>query len=143
MKKLLYWGLGSVILLQFIRPDFHNPKVDDTVALHTDAKTMSILKTSCYDCHSSETAYPWYHNVAPLSWVMSANIKEGRAALNFSHWEAIDANVKLERLERAKKLIRNEMMPKSDYLLMHENAVLTNEDKKTLEEFFDSQIEKL
>jgi hypothetical protein len=74
---------------------------------------------------------------------MSANIKEGRAALNFSHWEAIDANVKLERLERAKKLIRNEMMPKSDYILMHENAVLTNEDKKTLEEFFDSQIEKL
>jgi hypothetical protein len=143
MKKILYWGLGTAIILQFIRPDFYNPKVDEAVTLHTDAKTMGILKTSCYDCHSNETAYPWYHNVAPLSWVISSNIEEGRAALNFSHWEAIDANVKLERLERAKKLIRNEMMPKSDYLLMHENAVLTNEDKKMLEQFFDSQIEKL
>jgi hypothetical protein len=143
MNKILYWALGSVILVQLIRPDFSNPKVDKNVALHTDAKTMSILKTSCYDCHSNETEHLWYHNVAPLSWVISANIEEGRAALNFSHWGTIDTKVKFDRLERAKKLIKNDLMPKSDYLLMHENAVLTNEDKRILEQFFDSQIEKL
>lgn len=143
MKKIAYWVVGVAIVIQFIRPDFQNPKVNEEVALTTDTKVMTVLKTSCYDCHSNETKYPWYHNVAPVSWVMSNNINSGRKALDFSNWANIDANVKLERLKRAKQLITNEMMPKSEYLLMHKSATLNNEAKKTLEEFFDTQIQNL
>lgn len=143
MKKIAYWVLGTAIAIQLVRPDFNNPKVDEKSALNTDEKVMSILKNSCYDCHSNETKYPWYHHIAPVSWVMADNIEGGRKALDFSTWANIDTNVKLERLKRAKQLINNEMMPKSDYLLMHKNAALTHEEKKILEEFFDSQIEKL
>ncbi len=74
---------------------------------------------------------------------MSDNIERGRKALDFSNWANMDSKIKLERLERAKQLVNNEMMPKSDYLLIHKNAVLTNDKKKILKQFFDSQIEKL
>ncbi len=143
LKKVLYWLVGIAIVIQFIRPDFKNPKVDEKVALNTDKKVMNVLKTSCYDCHSNETKYPWYHNVAPVSWVMSGNIDGGRKALDFSNWANIDAKVKLERLKRAKQLVNNELMPKSEYLLMHKKAVLDKEKKEILEQFFDSQIKKL
>jgi Haem-binding domain len=143
MKIVVYFVIGIAIAIQFIRADFKNPAVDGKVALNTDQKVMSVLKTSCYDCHSSETKYPWYHNVAPVSWIMSDNIARGRKALDFSNWATIDAKVKLERLVRAKQVVNNEMMPKHEYLLMHENAVLNNEEKQTLEEFFDLQIKEL
>jgi len=143
MKKILFWVVGIAILIQFIRPDFTNAKVDDAVALNANQEVLSVLKTSCYDCHSHETKYPWYYNVAPLSWMMSSNIDAGRQALDFSNWENIDTEVRLERLKRAKKLVNNEMMPKSEYLMMHKNAVLDKEKKETLEQFFDSQIKEL
>jgi len=143
MKKAAYWILGTAIAIQLIRPDFQNPKVDETITLKSDPKLMSILKTSCYDCHSNETAYPWYHRVAPVSWVMANNINAGRKALDFSNWANIDSKIKLERLTRAKQLLNNELMPKSEYLLMHKNAVLSDDKKKVLEDFFDSEIEKI
>lgn len=143
MKMVVYWVLGIALLMQVIRPDFKNPAVDETVALNTDPHVMSVLKTSCYDCHSNETQYPWYHHVAPMSWIMSDNIGRGRKALDFSNWANIDEKVKLERLERAKQVVSNGMMPKREYLLMHNNAVLNREAKETLERFFDSQIIEL
>lgn len=143
MKKIVYWVLGIAIVMQFIRPDFKNPAVDEKVALNTDPHVMSVLKTSCYDCHSDETKYPWYHHIAPVSWVISDNISSGRKALDFSNWANIDPKIKLKRLERAKELVNNELMPKSEYLLMHENAVLNNAAKQTLEKFFDAQIKEL
>jgi hypothetical protein len=135
--------IGVAIVIQFIRPDFTNPKVDETVTLNTDSKVVKVLKTSCYDCHSSETKYPWYSKIAPASWIISDHIRRGRSALDFSNWENIVPNVKLERLKRAKHLIMNDLMPKHDYLFMHKDAVLNDTDRKTLEDFFDSQIQTL
>lgn len=143
MKKAVFWAIGIVVVMQFIRPDFTNPQVDEKAALNTDTQVMSVLKHSCYDCHSSETEYPWYHNIAPVSWVMSDNISRGRHALDFSNWANIDAKTKITRMERAKQLVNNEMMPKSEYLWMHKNAVLNPEEKQMLERFFDAQIKEL
>lgn len=143
MNKIVYFVVGFAIVIQFIRPDFNNPPVDEKVALNADPKVMNVLKTSCFDCHSNETQYPWYHNVAPVSWILSDHIQRGRKALDFSNWENIDPAVKLKRLERAKKVINNDSMPKHDYLLMHKNAVLNTEDKQILKQFFDSQIKEL
>jgi hypothetical protein len=143
MKIVVYFVVFVAIVIQFIRPDFKNPVIDEKVALNTDPQVMHVLKNSCYDCHSSETKYPWYQNVAPVSWIMSDHIVRGRKALDFSNWANIDPKIKLERLERAAQVINNNMMPKHEYLLMHKNAVLNNEDKQTLEKFFDSQIIEL
>lgn len=143
MKKVFFWFVGFAILIQFIRPDFTNPKVNNSLSLNADTKVMHVLKTSCYDCHSDETRYPWYHNLAPVSWVMSSNIKNGRKALDFSNWTKIDPSMKLKRLKRAKQLVNNGLMPKGEYLLIHDKAVLNKEKKEILEQFFDAQIDKL
>lgn len=143
MKKVFYWVIGFFIVIQFIRPDLQNTKVDETVALKADAKVMSLLNKSCYDCHSQETVYPWYSNIAPISWVMADHINQGRKAVDFSNWENIDPKIKLERLERAKQVIYNYRMPKQEYIMMHENALLTPEEKKLLEQFFDTEIKKI
>lgn len=143
MRKLLYWFFGIAVVIQLIRPDFSNPKSDAKLALQTDAPTLAILKTSCYDCHSNETKYPWYSKVAPSSWLLAANIEDGRKALNFSTWASIESDIKLKRLERAKQLINRGDMPKSEYCLMHKNAILTAVQKATLQQFFDAEIQKI
>lgn len=143
MKKVVYWVLGIAIVIQVIRPDFNNPKVDETIALNTDPAVMSVLKKSCYDCHSSETKFPWYHNVAPVSWIMAGNISNGRKALDFSNWANIDPKIKVQRIERAKQVVDNELMPKHEYTLLHKNAILKPEEKQILEQFFDEQLKIL
>ncbi|MDD2784733.1 MAG: heme-binding domain-containing protein [Sulfuricurvum sp.] len=143
MKIVVYFLVGFAIVIQLFSPDFKNPTVDEKVALNADPHVMNVLKTSCYDCHSDETKYPWYQNVAPVSWIMSDHIQRGRKALDFSNWANIDPKVKLLRLERATQVVKNEMMPKHEYLLMHKNAILNNEEKQTLEKFFDEQIIEL
>ncbi|MFZ2889788.1 heme-binding domain-containing protein, partial [Sulfuricurvum sp.] len=95
MKKIAFWVLGIAIAIQLIRPDFQNTKVDETVVLKADAKVMSILNKSCYDCHSQETLHPWYSNIAPISWVMADHINQGRKAIDFSNWENINPKLKL------------------------------------------------
>jgi hypothetical protein len=143
MKKIFYWVFGFAIVIQFIRPNFETISIDETVTLKTDPQVMNVLKNSCYDCHSQETKYPWYHDIAPVSWVIANHIDQGRKALDFSNWEKIDSKIKLERLERAKQVIYNHRMPKQEYLIMHENAALSEIDKKKLESFFNLEIEKI
>jgi hypothetical protein len=143
MKKALFWVVGIALAIQLIRPDFTSASVDEATTLRADTPTMNLIKNSCYDCHSNETKYPWYRNIAPISWVMADHISQGRKSLNFSNWEKIDPKIKLERLKRAKETINNQLMPKSEYLMFHEDAVLSSDEKQLLASFFDSEIEKL
>jgi hypothetical protein len=140
----MLFGVAVVaVAIQFIRPDFHNPKVDEKVALHADKQVAVILKNSCYDCHSDETKYPWYSNVAPVSWFMANHIHDGRKAINFSNWENIDTDVRIARLKRAKHLVHISLMPLSGYEMMHKKANLTASQKETLAQFFDEQLRVL
>lgn len=143
IKKILISVVGILVVIQFIKPNFNNPKIDERIALNADEKVMGILKNACYDCHSDETKYPWYHNVAPISWLMAGHIDKGRKALNFSEWINIGADIRTLRLKRAKQLIDNGLMPKESYLFMHEKAHLNQEDKKILDEFFEQQLQQL
>ena len=140
---MLFWTVGIVVAIQFIRPDFHNPEVDDTVALRADAQVAPLLKNACYDCHSDETRYPWYSNMAPVSWFMADHINSGRKAMNFSNWENINPDTRIERLKRAKHLTHIGLMPLQSYGLMHEGANLTEQQKTTLSYFFDEQLKAL
>ncbi len=143
MKKILFGLLGILVVIQFIRPNFTNPKVNEKIAIQADEKVMVLLKNTCFDCHSNEVIYPWYHNVAPVSWGMAAHIDNGRRALNFSTWADMNADIRTTRLKRAKQLISNGLMPKGSYAFMHPKAHLDTKDKKTLEQFFDQQLEQL
>jgi len=77
---------------QLVRPDRTNPPIDPsrTIQAHvgTTGELPAILHRSCGDCHSNATVWPWYSQVAPLSWLVVRGVAEGRQAVNFSEWSS-------------------------------------------------------
>jgi hypothetical protein len=142
MKKTLLILLLILIAIQFIRPEKTNPPVNEKTTLKAPENMMEILKRSCYDCHSNETVWPWYSNIAPLSWSIISHVNDGRKALNFSNWTKIDPKIKEKRIKRAIKTTANGMMPLSTYLWLHEDAKLSKEDKEVLKGWFEGVLER-
>jgi hypothetical protein len=91
----------------------------------------ALLKTSCYSCHSNETVYPWYSYVAPSSWLVAKDVREGREELNFSNWQEYDMLGKLEKLDDISIEVNEGTMPMGIYTLMHPSAKL-DDDKRNL-----------
>lgn len=139
-KKIVILSVVLLVMIQFIPLEKTNPKVDESVALHTDERVMAILKKSCYDCHSNETRWSIYSEIAPLSFGVVAHVNEARAALNFSNFKNIDEKIKQARFKRAIHTLKIETMPLESYLAFHEEAKLSASEKKTLIEWFEKQI---
>ena len=93
----------------------------------------SMLRTTCYDCHSNETIYPWYAYVAPVSFLVSKDTKEGRRELNFSEWEKLDVLEKAEMLEEIAEEVEEGEMPMKIYPITHPNARLSDENRAEIE----------
>ena len=82
----------------------------------------TMLKKSCYSCHSNETVYPWYSYVAPSSWLVAKDVREGREELNFSAWEEYDMMKKLGKLDDIVEEVKEGKMPMEIYTLIHPSA---------------------
>ena len=124
-------GLGIVFLaLQFVPVDRANPPVQ----LDVDApgEVSAILRRACYDCHSHETRWPWYSHVAPLSWWIAEHVEHGRADLNFSQWPMFDLVEQGMALEDIEEQIRKGEMPLKNYLILHPEARLSEQERVTL-----------
>ena len=143
LKKTIIFLAVTLIAIQFVPLEKTNPKVDDTLTLHTDEKVLSILKKSCYDCHSYETEWSIYSDIAPLSFGVVSHVEDGRKALNFSNYNNIDSEIKTARLKRTIKTITNGSMPVSNYLVFHEEARMSEVEKETLITWFEKELEKL
>ncbi len=142
MKKTVIIMIAILVLIQFIRPAKTNPVVDETIALHAPKEVQTLLKTSCYDCHSNETIWPKYSEIAPFSWVIVSHVNDGRKALNFSEWKKIDHATKMKRLKRAIQTVNNGMMPLSGYLKLHQEAVLKDHDKKVIVDWCNEALKQ-
>ncbi len=86
-----------LIGIQFVPVDKTNPPV--TGEIKAPENVMQVLRTSCYDCHSNESVWPWYSNVAPVSWLVVNDVNEGREYLNFSQWQSYSGEDKAEDIE--------------------------------------------
>jgi mono/diheme cytochrome c family protein len=134
--KLVLIIVGAVVafflLIQLIPygKDHTNPPVV-AEPVWDSAQTRELAKRSCFDCHSNEATYPWYSNVAPVSWLVQHDIEEGRSRLNFSDWNA--SNPRAVRIAReAGETISEGRMPMPIYLLEHPTAKLTDAEKQQL-----------
>jgi hypothetical protein len=143
MKKAIL--LSIVILLggmQFFRINKENPVVnhedDFIIIMNPPAEVQNILRASCYDCHSNESSYPWYSNIAPVSWWVKDHINEAREELNFSEWGTYDAKRKDHKLEECAEEVEEGEMPLESYLIMHGDAELSESQRELLEEWFNS-----
>ena len=90
----------------------------------------AIVRTSCYDCHSNNTNYPWYSNIQPVRFFMEHHIKEAKEDLNFSEWGNYSKRKQENKLDRIVKQIKSDEMPLASYTLIHKNARLTTVQKK-------------
>jgi hypothetical protein len=92
-----------------------------------DAQTRAIAKKACFDCHSNEVVWPWYSNIAPVSWLVQRDVDEGRRHLNFSEWGSNNRSV-----GEIAEVIQEGEMPPAQYTLIHTAAKLTAAEKQTL-----------
>ncbi len=126
LQMLMLAALGFAILIQFV-PYGHNHQnpavVNNPTWTKPEARSLAI--NACFDCHSNQTTYPWYSNVAPVSWLVQHHIDEARGILNFSDWNNQTAN-------RAARAIGDGRMPPPYYTLMHPLAKLSDSEKQTL-----------
>lgn len=129
------WVLGSLIgvvvvgvVIQFVPygRDHANPPVVEEPAWDSE-QTRDLAVAACFDCHSNETEWPWYSNVAPISWLLQRDVDEGREELNFSEW-----NIEQEGDESA-ETVREGSMPPWQYTLTHPEARLSEADLDALE----------
>lgn len=127
--------VGLVLLLaflgaQFFQPSRTNPPIRSEVAA-PDA-VRSILRAACYDCHSNETRWRWYHRVAPVSWYTVRHVHRGRADLNFSEWPAFDIEAQEELFAEIREELREDEMPLDSYRLVHPAARLSEVERRRL-----------
>lgn len=123
-------------LAQLIRPARTNPPVDPsrTIEARTQMtpEVKAILDRSCRDCHTSNTVWPWYTDVAPVSWVVISHVNEGREHLALSDWATYDRDGAGRKLREMCEQVREGEMPMSSYVLAHQSAALTDADKEAL-----------
>lgn len=134
MKRTLVILFGLVVVLgaaaQFIPVTRTNPPVTGDIPAPPEIKTL--LRGACYDCHSHETVWPWYSRVAPASWLVAGDVKEGREHLNFSTWSDYKPAKQGVLLDDAVEQIREGEMPPFYYAWMHPKARLTDAQKDQL-----------
>lgn len=148
MKKIIKWILILLligfIVIQFFRIDKTVPEYDksgDFIAMNnTNEKGSTILKNACYDCHSYETKYPWYAEIAPVSWTLGHHIEEGREHVNFSIWNSYSDEDKEEIIEESIEEVEKGKMPDEGYVSMHDEAKLSEDDKQILFNYLKSAL---
>ena len=130
VKKILTLLFIIFIIIQFFRPEKNisseTPASDFLIVTKADKTIASIIKTSCYDCHSNNTSYPWYSDVAPLSWWIAHHVNEAKEELNFSEWGTYSEKRKHKKIKEMVDELDEREMPLKTYLPMHPNAKLSN-----------------
>ena len=132
LKKVLGFGLlavvGLFVLIQLVPfgRNHTNPPVVQEPSWDS-AETRALAKRACFDCHSDESVWPWYSNIAPVSWLVARDVTEGRSAMNFSDWGQT-----AQRGQKVARQVQRGAMPPSFYLPMHPTAQLTADERAQL-----------
>jgi hypothetical protein len=127
-----------LVIAQLFRMDTTNPPVVADVGASGQVK--EAMTRSCYGCHSNETVWPWYSNVAPASWMVAYDVSHGRAALNFSSWGKYSTAQRLKKLKEINEEIADGDMPPFYYVYpMHMDARLSAADRRIFKKWIESK----
>jgi hypothetical protein len=149
MKLWQYIGLGLAgifAVLQLFQIDKTNPESDPSkdmlVVTNAPDNVAVILKDACYDCHSNNTKYPWYTSLQPFAWSIQNHIKNGRKHINFSEFGDYSREDRSEVFEECVEVLQEGEMPLASYKLMHQEAILSDEQTQTLMQWFSGNGEE-
>ena len=137
-RRLKQAAVVFIIVLaaaQFVRPERANPATDvhRTIQAHvgTASGLVAVLDRACSDCHSNATVWPWYTQVAPMSWLMAQAVTEGRKAVNFSEWAAYSPDQQRTLLAMSCDDATSGKMP-GPYTLVRPETRLSAQDVETI-----------
>jgi hypothetical protein len=128
-RLILALAIGFTVI-QFVPVERTNPTVEAEVPAPPEVK--EILRRACYDCHSHETRWPWYSRVAPVSWLVARDVREGRDELNFSTWNRISTKDRLDAMHESWEEVAEGEMPPWFYLPPHPEARLSDSEREVL-----------
>jgi hypothetical protein len=132
VKRILLILAVLLVVAQLIRPARTNPPIDPSHELQAPQPAASILQRSCIDCHSNRTVWPWYAQVAPVSWLLADDVNDGRKEMNFSEWTTFTPRRQANKLKQVCEQVEEHEMPLWFYLPLHPKAKLTDADRKVL-----------
>ncbi len=143
LKKIIVLVFIVLVIIQFFRPDKNisseTPNTDFLVSSQAPETIAAMINTSCYDCHSNNTNYPWYAEVAPISWMIANHVEEGKEELNFSEWSTFSEKRKKKKIKEMIDELEEKEMPLTGYLLMHSEAKLSEAQTEELLTWIKSQ----
>jgi len=120
--------IGLVIQIVPYGRDHTNPKTVQEVKWNSP-ETRALAVNACFACHSNLTKWPWYTNIAPISWLTTRDVEDGRATLNFSEWQRPQETDLQEVIES----VRGKGMPPLQYRAIHSEARLSDTERQQLE----------
>ena len=136
LRILFILLITAFVVIQFIGIEKTNPEFDsssDFIMMENPPEDVAqMLRLSCYDCHSNETIWPWYSNIAPVSWMLEEHVEDGRDHINLNFWGEIDLEDRAYVIEEMIEEMEEGEMPIPGYLITHSNAKLSDAEKEKL-----------
>ncbi|OUR97622.1 hypothetical protein A9Q86_15515 [Flavobacteriales bacterium 33_180_T64] len=140
-KIIALVALVVFVGIQFIPTTLNQSDIvyetDFMIVNNVSETIQSKFKISCYDCHSNNTAYPWYHKIQPIAWFMGRHIEDGKAELNFNEWGNYSDRRKKSKIKSIISQIKDGKMPLSSYTLIHGRAKLSESDEELIIKWID------
>ncbi|WP_339885940.1 heme-binding domain-containing protein [Polaribacter vadi] len=131
LKKIGIALLLILIIAQFFGPEKNDGNIDTVNAFIAETnpteEVLTIMKTSCFDCHSAKTNYPWYNSITPVNYWLDEHIKDGKKHLDFSKWSEYSLKKKEHKMDELHEEVEKGEMPLDSYTWTHDEAKLTQE----------------
>ena len=135
-KRFLLVLLVAFLIIQFFRVEKNVSAavaVNDISTKYTIPEDVHVvLKASCYDCHSNNTAYPWYNNIQPVAWYLADHVKEAKKELNFNEFASYKVAKQYRKLEEIINEVEMDEMPIESYTLIHGGTKLNMDQKSKI-----------
>lgn len=139
---LVVVGFG---LMNVIRVDRRNIPVKAAERIETVTQmpqnVAAIVHGACQDCHTEETQWPWYNDVAPFQWLMAADVYGAREHMNLSRWGRYTAEERTDRLIAICEMVASNKMPLWYWKPLHPASWLSASDKKTLCDWAKAEVQ--
>lgn len=140
---LLIAFIGIQFLPKHINESQTISKADFLVVNEVPANIKNKLQTSCYDCHSNNTRYPWYNKIQPIAMFLENHVVDGKKELNFSEWDSLSVRRKKSKLRSIVNQIKDDEMPMSSYTIIHRDAKFTETEKQEMIQWMTQKKDSL
>jgi hypothetical protein len=146
-KRFFLILLLAFVVLQFFRSKKNTsekPSENDiTKTYAVPTNVMASLKTSCYDCHSNNTKYPWYNNIQPVAWWLADHIEEGKKEINFNEFAAYSPRRQYRKFKEINDQLEEDEMPLKSYTIIHGDAKLSKEQKVEIYNWTNAMMDSM